>query len=398
MFDVAVIGGGIVGLATARAVLDAVPGRSVVVLEKEDRVAAHQSGRNSGVLHSGINYRPGSLKARTVAAGRQAMLAFCRGNGIDHEVCGKVIVATDPREVERLASLEQRAEAHGIAVERLDGSGLREREPHVTGLAALHVPSAGIVDFPAVARAIAAGLEAIGSQVRLSTPVVGVKPRARAVRVTTGRGDVEARVVVNCAGLYADRVARMHAPLAPPIAIVPFRGEYYDVVGPSRRLVRDLVYPAPDPGLPFLGVHFTRTIGGGLHAGPNAVLALSREGYRWRDVRRDDVMELARLAGMRALARRHWRTGLDELQRSLSKGAFVRALQRLVPEIGAADLVPAPAGVRAQAVDAAGHLLDDFVLRETPRVIDVLNAPSPAATASLEIGRTIAALAGERLR
>lgn len=375
MLDVAVIGGGIVGLATAHAL--AAAGLDVAVLEREDRVAAHQSGRNSNVLHSGVYYAPGSLKARTVAVGRAAMAAFCAEHDLPIDVCGKVIVATAPAELPRLDALAERAAANGIEVERLGPGGLRDVEPHATGLAALRVPSAAIVDFPAVCRALAA----LVGDVRLSTGVVGLAERNDRVVVSTTRGDVDARAVVNCAGLQSDRVAALHRP--PDVRIVPFRGEYYALTDAKVHLVRSLVYPVPDPAFPFLGVHLTRGLDGGVHCGPNAVFPL-RElprhvGYR----------------GFRRLARRHWRTGAAEVLRSLSRRRFAASLRRLVPEVEAGDLVPAPAGVRAQAVAPDGSLLDDFVLRESGRVVDVLNAPSPAATAALEIGRVISeAVAG----
>ena len=381
MLDVVVIGGGIVGQATARALADR--GCDVAVVEKEDRVAAHQSGRNSGVLHSGIYYRPGSLKARTVEAGRTAMTAFCEANDVRIDVCGKLVVATSADELGRLADLEQRAADNRIEVRRLTPAEIREREPHVRGVAALLVPSAGLVDFSAVCRVLAAGLD-----VRLGTAVVGLREGPSSVVVETTSGDVEARAVVNCAGLHADRIAALHRDV--DVRIVPFRGEYFDLRPSARHLVRDLVYPVPDPAFPFLGVHLTRTLDGGVHCGPNAVLVLAREGYDRRTVQAADLGETLRWPGFRHLARRHWRTGAVEVARSLSRHAFARALRRLVPDVTADDLVPAPSGVRAQALDANGNLLDDFVIRESPRIVDVLNAPSPAATASLEIGRLIA--------
>ena len=362
---------------------------TVVVLEKEAAVATHQTGRNSGVLHSGIYYRRGSLKAETVRAGREAMLRFCAEHGIAHEVPGKVIVATAPDELDRLAALEARAHEQDIPIERLGPDGLRDVEPHAAGIAALRVPTAGLVDFPAVARAIAAELD-----VRLSTAVTGIVGR----RVETTAGAFAARRIVSCAGLQSDRIARMTGAPDTGVRIVPFRGEYHDVVGPSRELVRDLIYPVPDPAFPFLGVHLTRGLDGHVHAGPNAVLALAREGYRWRTASAADLVAMARHPGVWQVGRRHWRTGLGEVHRSLRRSELARALQRLVPELDPADLVPAPAGVRAQAVDRDGNLLDDFVIEETETAVNVVNAPSPAATASLEIGDRVAArvLAGLR--
>jgi L-2-hydroxyglutarate oxidase len=389
--DVAVIGAGIVGLATARALLLAEPSLDVVVLDKESGIARHQSGRNSNVLHSGIYYRPDSLKAATVKAGRVAMLELCRDRGIAHEVCGKVIVAAGRDELPHLDALQERAAAQGIVAERVNA---RDLEPGAVDAPALHVPSAGLVDYAAVCESIAEEIGALGGRVRLSSPVTAV--RDGMLRVPDG--ELRVRRVVGCAGLQADRIARLAGAPHTGVRIVPFRGEYHTVVGASASLVRNLVYPVPDPRYPFLGVHLTRGIDGTVHAGPNAVLALAREGYRWGDVRPRDVLDLARHRGTWRLARRHWRTGVDEVRRSLQHDRLVAALRRLVPDIAGDDLIPAPAGVRAQAVDGEGTLLDDFVLADAPGGVHVINAPSPAATASLEIGRLVAerVLAGWR--
>jgi len=376
--DVVVIGGGIVGLATARALTSR--GVTVIVLEKEDAVATHQSGRNSGVLHSGIYYRPGSLKSETVRSGREAMLHFCEEHGVAAEVPGKLIVAASTDELPRLADLEERARAQSIPVERLGPDGMRDHEPHAAGVAALRVPTAGLVDFPHVARAMAATLD-----VRLGTEVVRIVGR----RIETTSGSFAARRIVGCAGLQSDRIARMTGAPDTGVRIVPFRGEYHDVVGASRELVRDLIYPVPDPAFPFLGVHLTRSLDGRVHAGPNAVLALAREGYTWGNARLADVAAMARHPGVWRVARRHWRTGIDEVRRSVRRPELVKALRRLVPDIDPGDLVPAPAGVRAQAVDRSGALLDDFVIEETDTAVNVINAPSPAATASLAIGERV---------
>jgi L-2-hydroxyglutarate oxidase len=381
--DVAVIGAGIVGLATARALLLAERSLDVVVLDKEAGIARHQSGRNSNVLHSGIYYAPDSLKATTVKAGRVAMLELCRDRGIAHDICGKVIVATEADELPRLDALQERAAAQGITAERVRA---RDLEPDAVDAPALHVPSAGIVDYPAVCESIAEEIGALGGRIRLSSPVTSV--RDGVVRIPDG--ELHARRVVGCAGLQSDRIARLAGAPDTKVRIVPFRGEYHTVVGTSAALVRNLVYPVPDPRYPFLGVHLTRGIDGSIHAGPNAVLALAREGYRWGDVRARDVLDLARHRGTWKLARRHWRTGVDEVRRSLQHERLVDALRRLVPGIEGDDLIPAPAGVRAQAVDRDGALLDDFVLADAPDGVHVLNAPSPAATASLEIGRLVA--------
>jgi L-2-hydroxyglutarate oxidase len=381
--DVVVVGAGIVGLATARALLLAEPSLDVVVLEKEDRIAAHQSGRNSNVLHSGIYYKPGSLKSQTVKAGRLAMLDYCRAKGVFHDVCGKVIVATEPDELPRMEALRERAEAQGIEANPVE---VRDLEPHAAGIGALHVPSAGLVDYSSVCEALAEEIGTLGGRIRLSTPVTSMKLGV----ADTPTGAIGFGKVVSCAGLQSDRVARMSGAPDAGVRIMPFRGEYHHVVGPSASLVRNLIYPVPDPRFPFLGVHLTRDVHGGLHAGPNAVLALAREGYRWGIVRPRDLWEMARHRGAWKLARQHWRTGIDEVRRSLSHQVLLRALQRLVPDLRGDDLVPAPAGIRAQAVDRDGNLLDDFVVEETPTAVNVVNAPSPAATASLEIGRLVA--------
>lgn len=381
--DVAVIGAGIVGLATARALLLAEPALDVVVLDKEPGIARHQSGRNSNVLHSGIYYRPDSLKAATVKAGRVAMLDLCRERGITHDVCGKVIVATGADELPRLEALHERATAQGIAAEHVNA---RELEPDAADAPALHIPSAGIVDFGAVCEVLAEEIGTLGGRIRLSSPVTSVRDGV----LRTPNGELRVRRLVGCAGLQSDRVARLAGASDTGVRIVPFRGEFHTVVGASASLVRNLVYPVPDPRYPFLGVHLTRGVDGTIHAGPNAVLALAREGYRWSDVRARDVLDLARHRGTWRLARRHWRTGIDEVRRSLQHDRLVGALRRLVPGIDGDDLIPAPAGVRAQAVDRRGELLDDFVLADAPDGVHVVNAPSPAATASLEIGRLVA--------
>jgi L-2-hydroxyglutarate oxidase len=381
--DVVIVGAGIVGLATARALLLAEPSLEVVVVDKENRVGAHQSGRNSNVLHSGIYYKPGSLKSRTVKAGRAAMLDYCRDHGIFHDVCGKVIVATESDELPRMEALRERADAQGIVATPTD---VRDHEPNAAGIAALHVPSAGLVDYPAVCEALAEEIGGLGARLRLGTPVVGMR---YGVAETPG-GAIAFKRVIGCAGLQSDRVARMSGAPDTGVRIMPFRGEYHHVVGPSEALVRNLIYPVPDPRFPFLGVHLTRDVHGGLHAGPNAVLALAREGYRWGTVKPKDLWAMARHPGSWKLARQHWRTGIAEVRRSLQHPILVRALQRLVPDLRGDDLVPAPAGVRAQAVDRNGNLLDDFVIEETPTAVNVVNAPSPAATASLEIGRLVA--------
>lgn len=384
--DVLVIGGGIVGLSTAYAITRAAPGTRVAVLEKESGPARHQTGRNSGVIHSGVYYRPGSLKAQYAVRGAAEMVKFCAEYGIAHAVTGKLIVATDRAELPRLHALVQRGRENGIPVKELGGSQIQEYEPEVRGLAAIHVGTTGICDFVAVARQLA---EASGADIRYDADVVQIDRRPeRGVAVRTAAGDVvRARVLVNCAGLYCDRIARLTGD-EPGMRIVPFRGEYYELARPE--LVRGLVYPVPDPAFPFLGVHLTRGIDGGVHIGPNAVPALAREGYGWGIVRPREVAVTLAWPGAWRMARRHWRYGAGELRRSVSKAAFVDAVRRLLPAAEEADLVPTAAGVRAQAVLRDGALVDDFLIKEGARAVHVLNAPSPAATASLPIGREVA--------
>lgn len=384
--DVLVVGGGIVGLSTAYAISRAAPGTRVTVLEKEPGPARHQTGRNSGVVHSGIYYRPGSLKARYAVRGAAEMVKFCAEYGIDHAVTGKLIVATERAELPRLHALVQRGRENGIPVRELGPAQITEYEPEVRGLAAIHVGTTGVCDFTAVARRLA---EASGAEIRYGARVVRVDRRPeRGVAVRTAAGDVvRGRVLVNCAGLHCDELARLTGD-DPGVRIVPFRGEYYELARPE--LVRGLVYPVPDPAFPFLGVHLTRGVDGVVHIGPNAVPALAREGYGWGVVRPRELAGTLAWPGSWALARRHWRYGAGELRRSVSKGAFLEAVRRLLPAVRAEDLVRAPAGVRAQAVLRDGALVDDFLIKEGARAVHVLNAPSPAATASLPIGREIA--------
>ncbi|MGW0508739.1 L-2-hydroxyglutarate oxidase [Streptomyces olivaceoviridis] len=383
--DVLVIGGGIVGLSTAYAITRAAPGTRVIVLEKEPGPARHQTGRNSGVIHSGIYYRPDSLKARYAVRGAAEMVKFCAEYGIAHAVTGKLIVATERDELPRLHALVQRGRENGIPVRELGPAQITEYEPQVRGLAAIHVGTTGVCDFVGVAGELA---RASGAEIRYGARVVRVDRRPeRGVAVLTAAGDVvRARVLVNCAGLHCDEVARLTGD-DPEVRIVPFRGEYYELARPE--LVRGLVYPVPDPAFPFLGVHLTRGIDGGVHIGPNAVPALAREGYDWGVVRPRELAGTVTWPGSWAIARRHWRYGAGELRRSVSKGAFLEAVRRLLPAVEAGDLVRAPAGVRAQAVLRDGTLVDDFLIREGARAVHVLNAPSPAATASLPIGREI---------
>ncbi len=381
-----VIGGGIVGLATARQLLRDRPGAEVRVLEKEPQVGQHQTGHNSGVIHAGVYYRPGSLKATLCRAGSASMVEFCGEHGIAVEVCGKLIVATAPDQVPRLHALHERARANGLDAKLLTPQQAAEYEPQVSCVAAMHVPTTGITDFGAVCRTLAALVEKGGGQVRLGARVTGIHPGDRGFTVVTSAGEVTADVVINCAGLYADQVARL-AGVAPPARIVPFRGEYYELRPERRDLVRGLIYPVPDPRLPFLGVHLTRMIDGSVHAGPNAVLATAREGYGWGRFSARDVAGIIGWPGMWRLARRHLRYGLAEVRRSLSRRRFAADLARLVPALTAGDIVRAGAGVRAQAVRRDGSLVDDFLIVTRPGQLHVLNAPSPAATSSLEIAK-----------
>ncbi len=386
------VGGGIVGLATATAL--AAGGRlPLVVLEAEAELASHQSGRNSGVIHSGLYYRPGSVKAELCVAGRDALYRFCEERGIPHRRCGKVVVAVRPEELPALDELERRGRANGLAsLRRLSPEEIREYEPHAAGVAALWVGETGVVDFRAVSRALADELESAGAEVRTGWRVTGIVQRPAEIVVTTPRGEVRCRRLINCAGLQSDRIARL-AGVEPAVRIVPFRGEYFALKPDRCRLVRAAIYPVPDPRLPFLGVHLTRDLEGGVHAGPNAVLAWRREGYSRRSFSLRDAAETLGFPGTWRLAARFWRAGAAELRRSLSRRAFAADVARLVPEIGAGDLVPAPSGVRAQAVDRGGQPLDDFCIERRGRTVHVLNAPSPAATAALAIGRRLAELA-----
>ncbi|MBV7699585.1 L-2-hydroxyglutarate oxidase [Streptomyces sp. TRM70350] len=384
--DVLVIGGGIVGLSAAYAITRAAPGTRVTVLEKEAGPARHQTGRNSGVIHSGIYYRPGSLKARYAVRGAAEMVKFCAEYDIPHAVTGKLIVATERSELPRLHALVQRGRENGIPVRELVAGQIAEYEPEVRGLAAIHVGTTGVCDFVAVARQLA---EASGAEIRYGAQVLRIdrRPELGVAARTADGAVVRGRVLVNCAGLYCDEVARMTGD-DPGMRIIPFRGEYYELARPE--LVRGLVYPVPDPAFPFLGVHLTRGIDGGVHVGPNAVPALAREGYGWGVVRPRELARTLAWPGAWRIAGRHWRYGGGELWRSVSKAAFTEAVRRLLPAVTEADLVPAAAGVRAQAVLRDGTLVDDFLIQEGARAVHVLNAPSPAATASLPIGREVA--------
>lgn len=380
-----VVGAGIVGLALARRILQEWPGASLSVLDKELAVAAHQSGHNSGVVHAGVYYPPGSLKARLCTRGRALVKQMCQERALPYEECGKLIVARDASEVARLRSLQERATANGVPdVRWLEGRAMLEVEPHVAGVAALHSPRTAIVDFARLAEALAGEVVDLGGKVILGAEVTGFRHGPGDVEVVSTQDVVRATTVVLCAGLHSDRVARLAGASRGP-AIVAFRGEYYRLVPERAAMVRGLIYPVPDPRYPFLGVHFTRRISGVVDIGPNAVVALAREGYRRRDLRLADLYETISWPGSRRMARRHWRMGLKEMWTSASKSAFVRAARAYVPELQADDVEPAPAGVRAQAVAADGSLVDDFDIQEHGRVVAVRNAPSPAATSSLAI-------------
>ena len=396
-YNVLIIGGGAVGLGVALEISRRFPRRRLLVIEKEDRVARHQSGHNSGVIHSGIYYKPGSLKAKLCVSGAAAMVDFCRQHGVPHQVCGKVIVATRKEELPGLEELRKRGEANGLSGLRLIGpEQLREIEPHAAGLQALVVPSTGITDYALVCAKYAELIEANGGQVLTNTSATAIRRSPSEIVVETSRGAFSTDSLINCAGLFSDRICRM-AGDNPQVMIVPFRGEYYDLVPERASLVCALIYPVPDPRFPFLGVHFTRRISGKVDAGPNAVLALAREGYRHTDINIRDLASSLGFAGFWRMARAHWRNGLGEWHRSLSKAAFVRALQRLLPEVTEKDLVPGGSGVRAQALKADGALVDDFLFVPSERVLHVLNVPSPAATASLTIGKAIVDIAAANL-
>jgi L-2-hydroxyglutarate oxidase len=398
-FDVVVVGGGIVGLATAHAVVRT--GRAVVVIEREPRLANHQTGHNSNVIHSGLYYAPGGLKARLAGAGCAETVAFCREHDLPHLVSGKLVVATEPEELPRLAELERRGNANGVENHRLDQAGMRAHEPHVRGIAALWVPSTGVCDYRAISEKLGELIAKAGGEIRVGAAVHRLTRRGADVVVGTDRGDLLAAQVVVCGGLHGDELARASG-ADPGVQIIPFRGEYSGFTADAAGLVKGLIYPVPDPAFPFLGVHATRGVDGHVHAGPNAVLALAREGYSWTTVRPRDLARSLTYPGMIKLARKHWRYGLGEIYRSVSKRAMARQVQRLLPEIRAEHLERAGAGVRAQAVRADGTLVDDFLFigqgKGPGSILHVLNAPSPAATAAMPIGREILErLTGDKL-
>ena len=395
MIDIAIIGAGIVGLATA---LDLVQRfrASVTIFEAEAKIAQHQTGHNSGVIHAGLYYKPGSEKARNCASGREAMYRFCAEHGVPHERCGKLVVAFDERELAALDELQRRGSANGLTdIRKLTAAELKEHEPHVAGLGGLYVPQTGIVDYKDVAKKYAELIERAGGVIRTDARLRAVHRRGDELTLQTTQGDFACQHLINCGGLQCDRVARLCG-IDPGLQVIPFRGEYYELIPEKRSLVKGLIYPVPDPRFPFLGVHFTRTVHGEIEAGPNAVLAFRREGYSRWDFSARDMWDLASFPGFWKLASKYWRTGMTEMVRSFSKRSFYNSLKRLIPELQIDDIRPLGSGVRAQAVETNGTLVDDFRFVQAERMIHVLNAPSPAATASLAIGRTIADMAAQQ--
>ncbi len=390
MYDLAIIGGGIVGLSTAMSVGERYPKSKIIVLEKESNWAAHQTGNNSGVIHSGIYYKPGSFKAKFCREGSQSMVAFCQKHNIPHEICGKVIVATEAEELPLLEKLYQRGLENGLDVTKVSAQQVREIEPHVNCLAGIKVTATGIVDYKKVCQKYVNIASSQGVELRLNTKVTKISHQEKNLVIQTNQGDFTSKFVVNCAGLHSDRIAKL-SQVNPQAKIVPFRGEYYELKPEKRYLVKTLIYPVPNPNFPFLGVHFTRMIDGSVHAGPNAVLSLKREGYKKSDFNLRDFTDIITYPGFWKLAAKHADSGIQEMIRSFNKAAFVRSLQRLIPEVQADDLIPTHAGVRAQALKSSGALVDDFLIIKNQNSLHVCNAPSPAATSSLEIGKAIAA-------
>ena len=387
--DIVIVGGGIVGLATAYHLTEKYPDKKILVLEKEDEVAHHQTGNNSGVIHSGLYYKPGSLKAKNCIDGYHMMIQFCDEHKIPYDLCGKVVVATDKSELGRLRDLFDRGRENGLeGLEMLDQARLKEIEPHLAGLQGIRVPQTGIVSYKQVCQKLAEIITQRGGEIHLNTLVQSMKETADNVQITTSTISVECQLIINCAGLYSDEVAKMHLGKL-DTRIIPFRGEYFELTAEAEHLVKHLIYPVPDPNFPFLGVHFTRMIGGGIEAGPNAVFAFKKEGYLRTDFNFKEFFGSLLWPGFQKVMLKYWKTGLGEMYRSFSKKAFTKALQRLIPEVQEEHLVPAPAGVRAQACDRTGGLLDDFKIIHEKRAIHVINAPSPAATSSLSIGKTI---------
>jgi L-2-hydroxyglutarate oxidase len=394
--DVLVIGGGIVGLATAWQLLQKNPSLKLTILEKEDEVAKHQTGNNSGVIHSGLYYKPGSLKATNCITGYHLLIEFCKTYGIPFELCGKIVVATEKHEVPLLENLHKRGQQNGLQnLKWLKAEELKEYEPHVNGVAGMFVPQTGIVDYKVVAEKLAELIREAGGEILLGEKALEIKSEASHIQVETNKKSHHSSLLINCAGLYSDKIARLTSQVN--VKIIPFRGEYYKLVKEKEYLVKNLIYPVPDPNFPFLGVHFTRMMRGGVEAGPNAVLAFRREGYSKSQIHLGELAESLAWPGFQKVAFKYWKTGLGEMYRSFSKAAFTKALQKLIPEIQEHDLTDGGAGVRAQACDRDGGLVDDFMILEEKQVINVCNAPSPAATSSLSIGKTISELAYKKL-
>ena len=396
-YDVIVIGGGIVGLATALKLKESKPSLKLLIIEKENKVAQHQTGHNSGVIHSGLYYKPGSLKATNCIKGYDMLLDFCRKEEIKHDLCGKIVVATRPEQISILDGLFERGKQNGLdGFKMLNAEQIKEYEPHVKGLKGFFVPQTGIIDYTEVCEKYLENIKKLGGEIVLGVQVKGISPKNNVSIVETSGSTYETKLVVNCAGLYSDKVGQMTDERANNLRITPFRGEYFEIKPERQYLVKNLIYPVPDPNFPFLGVHFTRMIHGGVEAGPNAVLAFRREGYKKLDINVGELFETLTWRGFRKVAAKYWRTGLGEMYRSFSKAAFTEALQELIPEIQESDLIPGGAGVRAQACDKDGGLLDDFAIFENERAINVCNAPSPAATSSLSIGQTVSELVLKR--
>ena len=387
-FDVAIVGAGIVGLATAYELTERYPSKSVLIVEKETDIAQHQSGNNSGVIHSGIYYKPGSLKAINCRTGRQLLVEFCEKHGIVHDVCGKIIVAADESERERLHNIYQRGLENGISCSIISGDEIKRYEPHAAGVEAIHVPDAGIADYKGVALQIAKEIYDRGNRIEFGAEVTGIKQTSEAVTLETTSGDFTAQYLVNCAGLFSDKICRMTG-VDPGVQIVPFRGEYYELLPEARHLCKNLIYPVPDPAYPFLGVHFTRMYDGRVECGPSAILGFAREGYSLSTVNAKDLWEIVRYRGFRKLASQHWRKGMMEVRQSASKGYYLKTMRKLIPEVKKSDVKRAGAGVRAQALLPDGSMLHDFLFKETDRVVNVCNAASPAATACFSVGQHV---------
>lgn len=397
MFDVTVIGGGIVGLATALQIQKTNPSLRILLIEKEKELARHQTGNNSGVIHSGLYYKPGSLKALNCIRGYHLLIDFCKENGITYDLCGKIVVATEEKELSLLQNLFVRGQQNGLDnLKKLSKEELKEYEPHVTGLEGIFVPQTGIVDYTKVSLKYGEILQKNGATLKLGERVIGIQNKSGQQEVITDQSIYTTKVVINCAGLYSDKIARLTVPNV-NVKIIPFRGEYYKLTKEKESLVKNLIYPVPDPNFPFLGVHFTRMAKGGVEAGPNAVLAFKREGYKKSDINLAELAESLAWPGFQKVAAKYWRTGFGEMYRSFSKAAFTKALQKLIPEIQESDLTEGGAGVRAQACSRDGGLVDDFLILEDKNVVNVCNAPSPAATSSLAIGETVAALALKKI-